>query len=494
MARFRNPLAFTPLPVIIVTTLTYTALFASLLIIHLTVPSPPSSPPQGVNLTEAWSDLLRITSEFHPYNSHANDDVRKYLLARVKNILHSNGVQYATTHDKIVASNQQSWNATTPAPVLLIDDMISNVTFSETAASASVYFEGTNIIIVIRGSKDDGSAFDIPYKNIRKAEGSISEGGVLVNAHYDSVSTGFGATDDGVGVVTVLQLLSYFTTRKNWPKKSVVLLINNGEEDYLNGARAFMRHPISQTPHTFLNLEGAGAGGRATLFRSTDTEVTKYYKKAAHPFGTVISSDGFKRKLIRSETDYVVLNGELGLRGLDVAFMEPRARYHTTEDSARETSMNSLWHMLSASLATVSGLAADTSATFNGSSKDKSSDKVDSGKGTDAVWFDIFGKAFVVFRLHTMFALCVTLLVVAPLVLIALTMTLAKIDKMYLFATKQYVHSADDDEAVQMDGWRGVFRFPVAFVLATAAVIGLAYLVVKINPLIVYSSPFSIWR
>jgi hypothetical protein len=257
-----------------------------------------------------------------------------------------------------------------------------------------------------------------------------------------------------------------------------------------------MRHPISQIPRTFVNLEGAGAGGRATLFRSTDTEVTRYYKASSHPFGTVVSSDGFKKRLIRSETDYKVLYGELGLRGLDIAFMEPRARYHTVEDSTRETSLNSVYHMLSAAISTASGLASDTSDTFSDKEGDRDSDtgKVKSGHGSDAVWFDIFGKVFVVFRLHILFALCVTLLVVAPLILIGLTFGLSKADKNYLFARKAYRYSSDDDQPIYVYGWRGFFRFPIVFVAATAVVVALAYLVVRVNPLIVYSSPYTVWR
>lgn len=470
MARLSNPFAFTPLPVIIVTTVTYIALFAALLSIHLTVPHYPSKTPAGTNLTQAWIDLEYITHRFHPYNSYANDDVRKYLLSRIKSIVAS----------KDLGSDR----------VEIFDDKVSNATFS--SGNTSVYFEGTNIIVAIRGSEDNDP---FPTAQTVLATTRPSEkGGVLVNAHYDSVSTGYGATDDGVGVVSVLQLLSYFTESRNWPKRTVVLLLNNGEEDFLNGAKAFIRHPISQVPHTFLNLEGAGAGGRATLFRSTDTEVTSFYKATGHPFGTVISSDGFKQRLIRSQTDYVVFNGELGLRGLDVAFMEPRARYHTTEDSTRETSLNSLWHMLSAAIATTSGLASDTSNRFSGSERSHTNGKVDAGTGTDAVWFDLFGKAFVIFRLHTLFALCVTLLVAAPVILIGLTVGLSKADKNYLFAWKKYVHSSDDDQPVQLNGWRGFFRFPIVFVVVTAITIALAYLLERVNPYIIYSSPFAVWR
>lgn len=469
MARY-NPFSFTPGPVVFFITVTYVTLFTALLVTHLTLPDYPSKTPTGTNLTEAWNDLEHITKQFHPYNSHANDDVRTYLLARVKSIIASKKLG----RDKVE----------------ILDDNIANATFS--SGVTSVYFEGTNIIVAIRGSEDDEA--------LASADGSLivghsyGNGGVLVNAHYDSVSSGYGATDDGVGVVTILQLLSFFTDSANWPKRTVVLLLNNGEEDFLNGAKAFMRNNISQVLSTFVNLEGAGAGGRATLFRSTDTEVTRFYRKSKYPFGNVVSGDGFKKGLIRSETDYKIFYGELGLRGLDIAFIEPRARYHTVEDTTRETSINSIWHMLSAAIASTSGLAADTTNTFDSSVRDPHDDAAERETGSDAVWFDILGKVFIVFQLHTFFALCVTLLVVAPLTLIGLTVGLSKAGKNYLFARKAYVYSSDDDEPVHLYGWRGFFRFPIVFGVASAIVVGLAYLIVRVNPYIVYSSPYAVWR
>jgi Zn-dependent M28 family amino/carboxypeptidase len=83
-----------------------------------------------------------------------------------------------------------------------------------------IYFEGTNILVKIDGTS---SAPD-------------SEEGVLFSAHYDSVSTAPGATDDGMGVVTLLQLVQYFAD--NRMPRTAVFNINNGEEDWLNGAHA----------------------------------------------------------------------------------------------------------------------------------------------------------------------------------------------------------------------------------------------------------------
>ena len=493
----RNPVAFRPLPVTIITSISYAALIVALLVIHLIVPSAPNNPTAvlGTNLTEAWQDLQTLSSGFHPYNSRQNDDVRDWLLRRINNILEGNGVLLPRVFDD--RRYAVSGNATIPkgAPVVVFSDMTSNVTFSSPGRpndsgsrrnpGLSVYFEGTNIIVYIRGSEDGDEDW---WRTNQKPP---SKGGVLVNAHYDSVSTGFGASDDGVGIVTILQLINHFTTQGQRPKKGIVALLNNGEEDFLNGAWAFSQHPMSQFAHTFLNLEGAGAGGRATLFRSTDLEVTRFYQKTPFPFGSVVSADAFKRGVVRSQTDYVVLNGILGLRGLDVAFMEPRARYHTDQDDARHTSINSVYHMLSAALSTVGGLTADTSSTFDGESSGVG--KVPSGKGTDGVWFDLFGKGFAVFQLHTLFALSITLLVVAPLTLIVIGVVLIKVDKFYFFTSSKHHHHADGDDSVSLQGWRGIVRFPIIFISSSAAVVGLAFLLTKINPYIVHSSPYAVW-
>ena len=492
--RSRNPIAFRPLPVTIITSVVYAALLILFLYIHLIVPAAPKvdSPLSGVNVTEAWNDLQVLTNGYHPYISHKNDDVRNWLLQRLDQILMRNNVHYKAA--------QASWATKSPAvfghhehgahrwsnqtedkrPVVIFNDLISNVTSSR--GSTSVYFEGTNIIVYVRGSEDDKGA----WWNTRDGP---DKSGVLVNAHYDSVSTGFGATDDGIGVVSVLQLINYFTTPGNQPKKGMLALFNNGEEDYLNGARAFAQHPTSKFAHAFLNLEGAGAGGRASLFRTTDTEVTRFYQGSSHPFGTVLGGDAFKRGIIKSQTDYVIFNEDLGMRGLDVAFYEPRARYHTDQDDARHTGKDPLWHMLSAALSTMQALTDDTSSAFDGRSGGRG--KVASGLGSDGVWFDIFGTVFAVFQLKTLYAISITLLVVGPLFLIIIGAILYRVDKLYLFSSSKTRYNRDDSTPIT--GWRGFFRYPFIFVLSAAGVVGLAFVITKFNPYIIYSSPYAVW-
>ena len=471
----RNPFAFTPLPVTILTTLSYIALFAAVVTIHTVLPDTPktATPAAGINLTTAWHDLQQLTNGFHPFNSRRNDEIHNWLLLRIESILSENNAS--------AAADGQS-------RAYIFDDSKTNLMYSSNDSAISIAFTGTNIMVYIRGTQDQEGPWweDIEGLDHKKY-------GTMVNAHYDSVASGYGATDDGVGVISVLQLISHFTSAGQQPKRGIIALLNNGEEDYLNGAYAFSQHPTSKFPHTFLNLEGAGAGGRAVLFRSTDAEITKYYKKSPRPFGTVISADGFKRHLIRSETDYSVFAPMLGYRGLDVAFMDPRSRYHTIEDAARYTTMNSLWHMLSAAIPTMEGLSSDTSSTFAGATT--ANGGVHAGQGADSVYFDMLGRVFAVFELHSLFAISVTLLVATPVFLILLQVALARTDRWYLFSRYQLAEGADEDEdPVTFKGWRGFFRFPIVFSLSTAALVSLAYLVTKINPYICYSSEYSVWR
>ena len=98
---------------------------------------------------------------------------------------------------------------------VICDDLISNGSLSSSATA--VYFEGTDILVKINGT-------------------SASASGVLFSVHYDSVSTALGSTDDAMGGVTLLQLIQHFA--ENRSIRTAVFNINNGEEDWSNGAHA----------------------------------------------------------------------------------------------------------------------------------------------------------------------------------------------------------------------------------------------------------------
>ncbi|KFA69169.1 hypothetical protein S40285_00092 [Stachybotrys chlorohalonatus IBT 40285] len=507
-----NPFAFRASPVTFWTTAVYLALFITLVYIHETVPPAPSDAgnSHGVNLTEAWLDLQNITSAFHPYNSHANDVVRDYYLTRSQAILRRNGIPFSVQDlssgsqielSRIESATNGSDQATRPRGVTVFNDNISNGTWMynplkvttsniSPAPARGQYFEGNNLYLYIHGKDDpqgDWWTSQSPYKKAR------NKGAVLVNCHIDSVSTGYGATDDGMSCVSLLQLLNYFTTEDRQPTHGIVLLFNNAEEDGLFGARAFGYSPLLQFIHTFVNLEGAGAGGRALLFRTTDLEVAQAYSGTPHPFGTVAAANAYKLGLIKSGTDYEVFYDIYGQRGLDIAFYAPRARYHTEEDDTRHASTRSIWHMLSAALASTKRLSDTTGTVFSGDRSDRKQDLVQNGRTTEGVWFDVLGSAWAVFPLRGLFAWSLCLLVAAPLVLLVVTFLLVRKDKYYFFARDIGIHSDVNDDPVRIGGWRGFSRLPLSLIFAGALTVGSAFLVAKINPLIVYSSSYVIW-
>lgn len=296
-----------------------------------------------------------------------------------------------------------------------------------------------------------------------------------------------------MGVITILQLIKHFSASGNQPKHGIVALLNNGEEDFLYGARAFGVSPLMPFVHTFLNLEGAGAGGRAILFRSTDQQVMSSYAKSPHPFSSVIASDAFGMGVIKSQTDFVVFHDVYGQRGLDLSFFQPRARYHTHDDDLKHTSRASLWHMLSSAVVTVQDLS---SRSFVGDRADGDASKAPNGRGSEGVWFDLFGSSLVLFNLRGMFAWSLTLLVATPLVLMLLTYLAQKKGKYYFFRNRVsiYEHPGPDAdyERVKIGGLKGVIRFPLALVVTGALVFGGAFLLRKENPYIVHSSEYTV--
>ncbi|KAF5322344.1 hypothetical protein D9619_002200 [Psilocybe cf. subviscida] len=419
-------LGYRTIPTTIITVLSYLAILLALRITDKLEDVPKPHKQGGLNITEAYHDLQMITAQPHPYNSHANDVVHDYILGRV-----------------IGLANEY------PGVEVILDN-ISNVTFA-TGAPAGIYFEGTNILVKIEG-KDDN------YHTTNASD--IETGSVLFSAHYDSVSTAAGVTDDGMGVVTLLQLIRYFAEHRQ--RRTAVFNINNGEEDGLNGAHAFLEHPWAKLCDSFLNLEGAAAGGRPILFRATSTAPVRALRNVAHPHSNVLSADAFSRGVIRSGTDYSVYTGldahprgmlpslqqndgqetfrmsdpRGGMAGLDLAFYKGRSRYHTKYDSSQYTlgGERSLWAMMDAARGIGEGLLSvplDKGARPDGKRIIN---------GDQGVWFDLFKWQIIVFKLNTLLTWNIILLVMGPILLALLVFT----ERFFLLQRRPHDHTSHE--------------------------------------------------
>ncbi|KAF5317305.1 hypothetical protein D9611_003592 [Ephemerocybe angulata] len=377
-SRIRPILGYRTLPTTTLLVLIYIIALTSIFVSDqlASIPHQGSKKLKWLNLDLARRDLEHIAARPHPYNSHANDAVRDYIHSRLKDM--ADGRDY----------------------VHIDNDLKSNTSWA--SPTFSVYFEGTNLLVKIDGTGDSDEA-------------------VLFSAHYDSVSTAPGATDDGMGVTTLLQLIEYFASNRT--EKTAIFNINNGEEDWLNGAHAFWQHPWSNLTTTFVNLEGAAAGGRPMLFRSTSLQPIQGYYTAPRtarvrsPHGNVLSSDAFARGVIRSGTDFSVYagsdrhgpnfeNAPVRMEGLDIAFYKGRSRYHTKWDSPSFTDGGelSLWAMIEVARGVGSGLLSQKPQTKESPSR-------------AGVYFDLFKSVMVSFRLKSLLTFNVVALVVGPIVL-----------------------------------------------------------------------------
>ncbi|KAF9947806.1 hypothetical protein BGZ72_010250 [Mortierella alpina] len=243
-----------------------------------------------------------------------------------------------------------------------------------------------------------------------------SQTALLVSAHYDSVATSYGATDDGGGIAVALAMIRHFIHHP--VQHTLIFNLNNAEELGLFGAAAFMGAPPNSTMETgsghpwkkyiraFINLEGGGSGGPSLLFRASDYDIIRHYAdNAPYPHASVFVNDLFPLGIIDSDTDYSVYT-QHGLVGMDIAFYQHRAMYHTTTD---DLSIQSLYHMGSNAQATIAGLCNSPyldslQVTGNPTTPRPASEPFSprahfSGKG---VFFDILGKQMFLWELWTM--------------------------------------------------------------------------------------------
>ena len=146
-----------------------------------------------------------------------------------------------------------------------------------------------------------GRAFCTYVENIvaRIGEPGPARSALLLTAHYDSVPAGPGASDDGAGVATVIEVARALLAQDAPLEHAVIILVTDGEELGLMGAKVFDRHPLWREVGVVLNAEARGTDGPSFLFETGDANawIIDHYKSAAprpslHPHFHVIVPDG----------------------------------------------------------------------------------------------------------------------------------------------------------------------------------------------------------
>lgn len=174
---------------------------------------------------------------------------------------------------------------------------------------------------------------------------------LMLAAHYDSVPTAPGATDDGAGVVTLLETVR--ALKAGAPlQNDLILLFTDGEELGLLGARAFAdEHPWMRDVGLVLNFEGRGNSGPSMMFETSAGNgllVGELARTAPHVIANSLMYAVYER--MPNDTDMSVFK-RAGAAGLNFAYSREITHYHTMLDSPAEIDERSLQHHGSYALA-----------------------------------------------------------------------------------------------------------------------------------------------
>ncbi|KAL8533112.1 hypothetical protein ACS0TY_009384 [Phlomoides rotata] len=231
-----------------------------------------------------------------------------------------------------------------------------------------------------------------------KYASEAGERAILVSSHIDTVFAGEGAGDCSSCVSVMLELARGVSHWAHGFKNAVIFLFNTGEEEGLNGAHSFItQHPWSDTIRIAIDLEAMGIGGISSIFQAGPHPwaVENFAMVAKYPSAQIFSQDLFTSGAIKSATDFQVYKEVAGLSGLDFAFVDNTAVYHTKNDNLKLLKLKpgSLQHLGENMLAFLLHAGVSSSLPEN-----KASESEIEASQDKAIYFDILGTYMITFR------------------------------------------------------------------------------------------------
>lgn len=303
------------------------ALFAFLAVYRLQPPAPvPATAPAGeFSSARAMNHLRFIAEEPRPIGSTHHAETRDYII----NQLTGMGLSPEVQRTMVTRSERRG---------------------SLVAASVS------NIVAVLKGTNSSKS--------------------ILLVAHYDTVQSSKGASDDGAGVAALLESLRAL---KAGPPlaNDVIFLFTDAEEVGLLGAKAFIdKHPLAAEVGLVINLEARGHSGPSIMFETSPNNgwlIDHFAQAAPHPIANSLSYEVYR--LLPNDTDLSEFK-DAGFAGLNFAFIDGATHYHTLIDNLTNIDESSLQHQGSSLLALTNHFG---------------NLPLDNVKAANAVYFDLLG-------------------------------------------------------------------------------------------------------
>lgn len=234
------------------------------------------------SLTAAQTQLKQITQERHPAGSPGHARVRDYLVAELKAIGLEPQIQ--TTF----------------------------AVFEKGNASGQVQ----NIVVRLPG----------------KSAAAQDKKALLLMAHYDATPYSYGAGDDGVSVINILQALRVLKLQPAL-QNDVIAVFSDAEEVGLLGASGFAAdHPWMKEVGMLLNFDNRGNDGPVLMFEPSVGN-GKLIAGLAQAVGQPISNSMMYEvyKALPNDTDFTVFRKQ-GIPGLNFALIQNLSSYHTRYD------------------------------------------------------------------------------------------------------------------------------------------------------------------
>lgn len=253
-----------------------------------------SAPPSEFSADRAWEHVVVIAAEPHSVGTPANERVRDYLVAQLRDAGLEPEVQRG----------------------------------------------------LVSRDRGVGRLSSVAVENVlARLPGTVSEAGAIVLvAHYDSVQEAPGAADNAAAVAALLETLRALQTGPPL-ERDVLFLFTDGEEEGLVGAQVFLHDsPWADRAALVLNFEARGGGGPSIMFETgpgTGPLLGEFAQATPRPVAASYSEDVYR--LLPNNTDFTLFE-ERGIPGFNFAFIFDQVAYHSPLDNLQRLSRRSLQH------------------------------------------------------------------------------------------------------------------------------------------------------
>jgi hypothetical protein len=177
---------------------------------------------------------------------------------------------------------------------------------------------------------------------LARLKGTSSGKTILVMSHYDSQPNTPGATDDGAGVVAMMEVMKMLK-REAPLKNDVLFLFTDLEEVGLFGAEAFVsQYQKLNEIGLILNFESRGNAGPSLTFEVSKNNswlMDQYIKATGNSFANSFGYEIYK--VMPNDTDFSMFR-TTGIEGFNSAFIDGFSYYHSMADNVENMDVRSL--------------------------------------------------------------------------------------------------------------------------------------------------------